>query len=186
MISSEELSSAVRGAWRLLNRDPAGVDDFNLSMEGLKNSFSAVLVVAPFYLFIVAASRDILPPPAGDPGISYLRELIALIVEWVLFLAGAVYAIRLLGLSRRVVPYVIAYNWSSLLIVSAMVPPTLLARYGIIGPGWFVIASLIITAAALYYRWFIARTVLGATAAIAALFVTGDIAINLVVQALIR
>lgn len=188
MISSEELSAALRGSWRLLNRDADGVNDFNLSLEGLKNSFTAILVVAPIYLFIVASSTHILPPSATGmtAPISYLQELFGLLLEWVLFLAGALYAIRLLGLADRAVAYVIAYNWSSLIIVAAMVPPTLLARYGIMGPGWFILSSLIITVAALYYRWFIARAVLGTTAIVASVFMVGDVAINLLVQSLFR
>lgn len=188
MISSEELSAALRGSWRLLNRDAAGIDDFNLSLDGLKNSFTAILVVAPIYLFIVAASTDILPGSSTGAAapVSYLQELFGLLLEWALYLAGALYAIRLLGLANRAVPYVIAYNWSSLIIVAAMVPPTLLARYGIMGPGWFILCSLIVTVAALYYRWFIARTVLRTTATMAAAFMIGDVVVNLLVQSLLR
>ena len=186
MISSEELSSALRGAWRLLNRDLGGINDFDLSVDGFKNSFTAILLVAPIYLFIVGATHEILPPRNPAEGVPYIQEGIALLVEWALFVGGVLYATRLLGLARRAVPYLIAYNWSSLLIVSAMVPPTLLARYGVIGGGGFVVLSLVVTVGALYYRWFLARAVLGATATIATIFMVADIAINLIVQSLIR
>jgi len=183
MISSEEFSAAMRGTWRLLNRDAGGYADFNLSYEGLKNSFTSVLIVAPVYLFIVATSNSLTSPPIP---VAYGRELIALLFEWAVFVALAVLAGRMLGRTTQLVPFLIAYNWSSVFIVFAMVPPALLSRYGLITSGGLLTAGVVVTLIALYFRWYIARTGLRTTGSIAFALVVADVAISLMAEVLIR
>ncbi|WP_137388842.1 hypothetical protein [Rhodoligotrophos defluvii] len=183
MISSEEFSAAMRGTWRLLNRDTGGYGDFNVSMEGLRNSFTAIVIVAPIYLFIIATSNNLATPPQPT---SYGRELLALLVEWAAFIGLAVVLVRLLGLAGRLVPFLIAYNWSAVFIVFSMVPPALLSRYGLLGANGLVVASIAVTLVALYFRWFIARTALATTAGVALALTAIDVIISLLASALIR
>ncbi|MGF7159065.1 phosphoglycerol transferase MdoB-like AlkP superfamily enzyme [Rhodoligotrophos appendicifer] len=183
MISSEEFSSALRGAWRLLNRDPGGYQDFQLDRTGLWHSFTAVVIVAPLYLFLMATTYGIQADP--PVALSYPHALVGLLLEWAGFVALAMAATRLMEKPHRFTPLVVAYNWSSVLIVTAMIPAALLFRYGLFNANSMIAWTIVINLIGLYYRWYIARTALGSSGQAAAAFVAADVAISLTIDFLV-
>lgn len=188
MISSQEIADGLKGAWLLANRDVGGYRCFNQTVEGFWRSFAAIALVAPLYLYAVAAETALDPAAATreapDTFAYYMAKLFALLLEWALFLVAMVFVTRLLGLTARYVPFVIAYNWSSVLIMAAFVPPVLLLQLGVIGENGLIVLSLAVTLIALYYRWFVARTALETTGMIAAALVAADVVLSLFVAGL--
>ncbi len=192
MTSWDEIADGVTGAWLLANRDVSGYGCFNVTADGFWRSFIAIPLVAPLYLYAVGAEAGIAADGGeGGPGSDgsalgfYLANAIALVVEWAIYPIALALVAKTLGIARRYAVYVIAYNWSSVLIVAAFLPPVLLYDAGLVGVGGALLLNFVVMLAALYYRWFIARTALETTGALAAGLVASDLVLSVSVNRLI-
>ena len=111
----EEGLLAMRGCWRLLWRDTAAFDHFNISIDGFWRSFAMVapVVVLAYPLFIsdhrfgIELAQAGENPPELRLGTNYFY-LLSGIVVWPLLAAALAW---LLGVSHNYVRYMIIYNW---------------------------------------------------------------------------
>ena len=124
MTWSEEVQRAVTGAVRLARFDEAGMGWFNVSYEGFWRSFSAALLLAPFAA--VLRAQDF---PATDAPLLVIGLLEALeyAASWAVFPVVMVFLARFLGLEKRYVPFIIAWNWSVVVQIGLLFPITALA-----------------------------------------------------------
>lgn len=122
---------SIIGAWRLFLWDPRGMERFDLTTEGFWRSFSAPIAMLPAYYFILmqnAALASILLEQNPDaieltiPSLShYLTiEMIAYVISIAVFPVAMVFLARQLGLSNRYIPLIVAYNWSSVIVIGAL------------------------------------------------------------------
>jgi hypothetical protein len=158
---------AFLGAWRLAHADASGLAYFDRSIDGLWRSFRVAIYCAPMFVLQLAIVFDQQPPVAGWARVTAV-ELIAYGIGWLVFPVLMDPVCRWIGREQAYVGYIVAYNWSSLVISFVWVPGALLAITAF-GPFGAVAAKLVLFA----YLWFIARTALsiggGAAAAIAVL-----------------
>lgn len=178
----EEARRSLLASWLLLLRRPQGYALYDLNETGFWRSFSAIFLVAPLYMW---ASRI----EAGLPGQEALApssgwDLFGLLLQWFgwpLIVAGLA---RLAGLTGFV-RYVVAYNWSSVLIMAAFLPPMLLYGAGLVGAGAVFTLSLAVLLASLYYRWYVARTAFETQGVVAFALVLADLVLGIAVNRLV-
>ena len=182
MPSLAEIANALTGSMLLARRDTSGYGYFNQSVDGFWSSFFAIFLLAPFYLAIGALERDVAAVggvPIGDPPAGLAAQIVVLTVQWFAFPLAMVPLARLLGLDRQYVPFIIAYNWSSVPAIAFLSLPYLLFAAGLAGAQAVTLVSFLAMLAVIYYRWFVTRTALGTNAGTAAGIVVFDHALSL-------
>ncbi len=150
-----EIQSSIRGAWRLVRRDPGGMTDFNLSVTGFWRSFIAALIILPLYIpFSVLEAQRLETAVGSHVG----RELVGFAAMWVVTPLVMLGLTMLLQRSNRFAALVIASNWISVPqyiilaathVVAMVIPP---------GPAPFVLVAVFIWLKVIEY--FVVRTVL--------------------------
>jgi hypothetical protein len=172
MPSAQEIQSSVRGALRLFLFDPRGVAAFNVSIEGFWHSFFAAVLAAPIYFAVVIIGRDlakglidtaVMDGPLVVPSLreTLVAEVVGYPVSFVAFPIAMIGLSRLLKVTGRYVPYVIAYNWSSVVVVTLRLLPLVLFSAGIVGAQATTTPIFVSFLAIMIYRWYLARVVLG-------------------------
>lgn len=173
-VFNQEVSHALYGAWRLARLDPGGLAFFDRSPQGALRSFWAPVLGYPLYLLLLVTFHvdDAIWERAG-----IFRVLAVKSVLYVL--AAAAYPLAMLQVARFLdraaqwEGFVVAYNWSQLLLTAAFLFCTSVAASGML-PGTLgrdlVIAALV---ASLLYEWYVARVALqiGGAAAVLAVLV---------------
>jgi hypothetical protein len=174
---------ALGAAIRLARGDATALQLLDTSMAGFWRSFGAIFIVAPIYLIAMTAEMQLSEAVAGvgmtpDFGF-YLARLVTLGIDWIAYPAAMVFVARMLALSRVYAAYIVAYNWTSVVIVVVLTAPALGFSIGLLSATLASIASLIITLWALYFRFYVARIALGAPVGTAIGLVIFDFALSL-------
>ena len=167
MIPAQELRESIWGAWRLAHLDPGGMRWLNLSSDGFFRSFFAAVLLAPAYFLVAWVGSMPGPDPANAPSRSIVADLVSYPLLWLVFPLLLAAAAKPLGLARQYAAGVIALNWAQVVIMAVVLPITLLALTGALGP-FGALLYLSAYAASLFYTWFVLRTALETTAGIAA------------------
>ncbi len=152
-----EFMSAMIGAFKLAKRDASGLQYFNQTIEGFWRSFLAILLVAPIELVSDLSGRMSAAEGVGDSSTtSVLSGLPFLLIIWLAFPIAMAFMTRLLGLSHRYVPYIVAYNWCSIPLALLQAPVHLAAASGLLSDVMVGMLYMVLLTAAAYYLWFIA------------------------------
>ena len=167
MPDRQEIISSLYGAYRLALFDESGMNHFNISVEGFWRSFFAAVILAPFYMFSIG--QDFMTAEGGFSFWAALIHFITYGLSWVIFPLVAFFATDILGLGHRFTALVVAVNWSSVLIFGALT----------LGVGFVALAQqsladlalIVLTAGLIVYHWFVIKTALETTTAIAIAFV---------------
>ena len=159
MIDLHVATIRLTGAWRLARLDPGGLRYFDATLEGFWQSFQAAVIAAPIYVLLILLRVDE-HPLSDDPLRALLIEAIGYVISWTAFPLVVWYVTRALNVSQRYFTYMVAYNWAVVLQVVAYLPVAVLAALGVMPSGTVTILALVVTAAVLYYQFFIARTAL--------------------------
>ncbi len=166
MPDRQEIVSSLYGAFRLARFDETGMGYFNVSVEGFWRSFFAAVLLAPFYL--IAIWPEIVPAEGGFSIWAAVVHLVTYAAGWLLFPLVAFFATDILHLGHRFTALVVAVNWSSVLIFGAFTLAVAIAA-ALQGP-LIDLAIVCLTAGLIVYHWFVIKTALATTAAIAAAF----------------
>jgi hypothetical protein len=185
----EEGLLAMRGCWRLLWRDAAAFEDFNLTIEGFWRSFTMVVpVLVLAYPLFISDHRFSLELAESSDGPSELRlgdDYFYLLLGMAIWPLIAAVLARFLGLGQHYVRYMIIYNWMAVPTLTLSVVPHLLhlATGAALLP---LILAQAIFIFLLYVSWFVAKTGLQTTALIAFTFLLADFALTYGLDALVR
>jgi len=186
MPSLAEALRALEGSLAIARQDPDASRFFDLSADSFWRSFGAVIYLAPLYLiFTIAEAR--MAAEIGDPSVAVIpgtsalltAEMITMLLEWFAYPIAIFFLAPQFGLGQRVSTYIIVYNWSSLGIAIVMLPNFLLYLVGFFPIQMAILVNLGVVLAVLWYRWHIAREVLGAPAVTAFGFVALDVVLGL-------
>jgi len=181
----EEAGQAIYGSWLLLIRNTEGYRWFAQSEDGFWRSFSAIVIIAPLYLYATTVQIE-LPGeqgPVASPSLA--AALVALLLQWIGWPLAMVPIARLAGLQHGYARYIIAYNWSSVMVIVFMLPPLILLDLGLAGPGPAMFLSFLLMMVAFYFRWYLARTAFETSGLIAAALVLADFVLSLTINRLI-
>ena len=181
MSLAAEATLSLYGAFRLARFDPQGMRCFNTAPSGFWRSFSAAVIVAPFYALLLATAYPALEE-SPDPVRFALAEGIAYVVAWVAYPLIMARLTRQLGRFDRFIGYIVAYNWAAVLQNALFIPINMLWITGTLQTNigfllWVTAFSLILA-----YLWFIARTALAVAPMTAASIVGIDIMLNLIIS----
>jgi hypothetical protein len=180
----EEATRSLYASWLLLIRDTQGYRYFSQTEAGFWRSFSAILIIAPLYLYAGTVQIQ-LPDEPAPVSPSLAAAIVGLVLQWIGWPLAMVPIARWLGLAHAYARYIIAYNWSSVLVVAVMVPPLMLLDAGLIAPGFAALLAFVLTIGALYYRWYVALTAFETTGIVAASLVVGDVVLSLLINTLL-
>ncbi len=179
-----DTARALSGTTKLVMHDREGLADLDNSIAGFWHSFTAIVLIAPLYLFISSINWD---PNAGSAatGFSVARHLIALVVQWLAWPLLMVFATRWFGMSQFVTRYVIVYNWSNVLIITVLSLPALLYRVGVLPLEVAAGFTGIIQLATFYIEWYLARLSLDTKGINAAAIVLANFVLSIALLRLI-
>lgn len=167
-----EILASLTGAWALFLFDRRGLERFNVSAVGFVRSFFAAVLLAPLYLWISLVQRDVaaaLPLAESGDGLPSQGAVLAAVAiaypfYWLAFPLAMVPIARLLDVRDRYVPFIVAFNWSNIIVVVIQAIP-----FGLFALGWLsapsvqsgTLAAIIMVSV---YRWYIARVALNVPA----------------------
>jgi hypothetical protein len=154
-----EFVYVLRGLRRLIQFDVGGLGYFDRSIEGFWRSFRAALLLAPLYSIIIPLNLELIKPTVGWQHIMII-EILAYIVSWLLYPLVAYEICRLIGREAEYPGYIVVYNWSKMLIVTAQLLVWLPTLLGITESETSAGLYRIVYVAFLIYLWFIARVAL--------------------------
>ncbi len=175
--SRDEIQKSIFGAWRLLHYDRAAPYFFNLSIDGLRRSFMAPLAMLPLALLSVVLARV----NAEVPTFSLIGETLGYVAFFVLWPLILIPVARAAGLTRSYVPYVIAYNWSIVIIMVFMLPASVAQAAQAERGGAGDIIYLVLALGSMAYQFMVARLAFQASAALATGLVVLDFALTLLI-----
>lgn len=182
MLTADEVGRSLSGSLRLMNRDAKGIAAFEVSIPAFWRSFAAIVLTAPAFVVTLAEDRleQGLPPEDGlfsSPGLVAHEALLA-VAGWIAFPLVMIAVARRLGLGQRYVGYIIAWNWSSVLAAFVLAIPAGLHALGFATEGLMLLFAFAFSVVLVHYRWFLAKTALGASGGVAVLLVLLDLSVN--------
>lgn len=169
--------AALTGAIGLAMGDAGAVRHFPNSEPAFWRSFAVIGVIAPVNLMIAMLSPA---ERVGETGL--ISELIILVLVWIAYPVAMIFVTRLIGLGARFPLYIIAYNWSSILILAVLLPASIISAIGGEPGGIAILLSYVSIGYALWYSAFLARSVLETVWSNAAAIVILDVALTLLVS----
>jgi len=185
VITTREAIEGFDAACRLALLDARARDAFDNSERGFWNSFSAIWIVAPFWFWIllkqpeqrsqiaIELGQDYQPP---DMGAFIVVESFYYLLGWIAFPVVMLIACRYLGVGNNYVRFIVARNWSNVVIwIVLVLPLSLLFSIGAFDYSAFQSLALLALVAQILYLWFVALATLEAGGGAAALVVGLDI-----------
>ena len=163
---------ALFTAFRVAKFDRGASEEFDHSFEGFFRSFFAALLSLPIAIFLTVTQDRIVADLAGraagrgveiavTPGMGFwLIEAAAYAVGWLILPLVMILIVKLLGASRRYVPFIIAYNWGSCLVYLVFTIPDIAYFLGLTTLKSIAIAYYGAFAFVATYRWQMARETL--------------------------
>ncbi len=190
MLTISDIRNAMTGSFLLARRDTSGLKFFDVGIEGFWRSFLVIVPIAPFY--VLYSIQEIRIAQEIDPqGVFVVTnagfiaaKIMLLVLDWLVFPIAMIFITRLLVLWPRYIPFIAVYNWSSLFVIAVLAPPALLYVMGIISAEMVTTFNLFATFFVLYYRWYVAKTILETAGLTAALIVAFDLILSLLVHGL--
>ncbi|QDC02580.1 transporter [Mesorhizobium sp. 8] len=191
MLSGQDISASLSGAWRLMRGKADGLRLLDLSADGFWNSFFAIVVALPaMAVGWVGVAGEIGDPDAVVSRLSIvLRLAVVDLGTWVLPLCGLAFVGRRVGIGDRFVHYVVASNWASAIVAWIMLPAALVRLVAPASDQFAVLLSLALFLLTMVFTWRMTNAAVGKGAAIAtAVFVgmfVGSLAVLFALQALL-
>ena len=160
MITLNEVSSAIYGAWRLAHFDPRGMVHFDLSPGGFWRSFFAAVIVLPaeiILLVVVMLQGDAATLQAAPLWRVVAIWAIAYVIGWAAFPLVMVGIADALDRRERFIGFIVAANWSTTVQAVVIVPAVIVSISG--GFAGFLL-YVAVQVAVFAYAWFITKTAL--------------------------
>lgn len=184
MITAEEVTRSIHGAWRLARLDANGMRSFDGTEGAFWRSFFAAVLLLPAYVLLNSIGETGAPSEAGL-GRLFAVEAIAYVIGWTAFPLAAFYAVGLMDRGERYFAYVTAYNWAQIIemglfLIVALVGVSLGADGPSLALRYFAFGAVLV------YEWFIARTALNISAALAVGLVVLGLIITIFLQTIAR
>ena len=178
--TAQEVIYRVYGAWQFARLNAGATQYFEESPQAALRSFFAAVLVAPAYLILILLAHNEAPP--RDPLEVGVVVLLGYSLLWTVFPLVAYRICLIIDRERAFFRYLCADNWSSIITQHFQLVVLLLIAGGIVPE---VLASLVVLAmyaCLLIYSWFIARSCLDVSSAVAAGFIVLQQIVGLLIQ----
>lgn len=159
MSFSQEIFQSIYGAWRIARFDPNAMRYFNLTLQGFWRSFFAAVLLAPFFLITNMVNES----GAGAEHITQSTGGYIIFWLFVWFLAWAVFPIvmipvsGLLNLSSAFIPFIIAWNWASVLMNLLLFPLSILYGMGMFSQNAAALLLMFARISVFFYGYLVVR-----------------------------
>jgi hypothetical protein len=172
MMSLAYVRHSLKAAGHMAMFKTNTIGEFDVSYEGFFRSFAAMLIAAPLYPLIVIGERMIVIQATaieqgarlmGIQGLTLAYCLIeagSYVASWLLFPLVMVFIAKLIGAGARYVPFIVAYNWGTCIVLAVTAAMHLLHLAGIATLQTTAFLYYPVVGFALAYRWWIARQAL--------------------------
>lgn len=175
----QEIYRGIYGAAILARFDKRGMEVFDISADGFWRSFIAVIVTIPLYVAML-----LMPAVGGED--STLRgqigvDIAAMLLTWLAVLLAMMVLTRLVKCAEKYVAFVIAYNWSNIIVTGIMVAAGAVSSVlagTVFEPGLLLLAALYV----IVYNWFVIRESLGIDTILAILLLIVAMIVELLVD----
>ncbi|WP_102961011.1 hypothetical protein [Mangrovicella endophytica] len=141
----DEVLRYFSASWRMMLGHADGLRGLDLTADGFWTSFSALVVALPPIALSWIASESLQPADASrlaGPLTVYAAHAAADLTAWLLPVLILMMLARPLGMTRTIVPIVVAGNWGSALLSWATAPYWVLMMLFGAGEGMLLLSSL--------------------------------------------
>ena len=177
MVTVEEATRSVFGAFRLALGDRRDMAFFERTPEGALRSFFAAVIVLPVHAVFSALRLESIA--AEVPTLRLLMvEALFYVIAWTLFPVVMISICRVLQRSACYVDFLVAYNWAGVIAIVLHLPLLTFSLTGSVptpAVAWIGLATFAI---ALIYEWYILRTALMINGFTAAALVCVDLILD--------
>ncbi len=181
MSALAQITVGLAGAVRLAKLDTSGFDYFEDTTDAFWRSFLAAWVVAP--LFVLYLIVGYLSTDHVDSFAHYLIiELLAYAIAWLAFPLVMLNLARPLDREDRVVRYLVAFNWISVVQNAVYMPIVILGITGALGDGLANMMALVVFLWVLGLTFFVTRKALELPAATTAGIVVMDLLLGVLIE----
>ncbi|MDN2566269.1 transporter [Aquibium sp. A9E412] len=156
MPPADDIQRYLGGVWQVMTGRPDGMRRLDLSADGFWNSFFAIVVALPaLAIGWVSVLHEFVPADAGAGAAVAVALRLAVIDlgSWIVPLAVLAAVSGPLGIGDRFVPYVVASNWASVILVWITLPPALLRLAFPATEGFAALLSLGLFALSMVLLW---------------------------------
>ncbi|MER9918871.1 MULTISPECIES: transporter [unclassified Mesorhizobium] len=183
MLSVDETSSSLNGAWRLMLGKADGLRLLDLSADGFWNSFFAIVVAAPAMIVgWVGTANEIGDPNAFAGRLGMLIRLATVdLGSWLLPLVVLALVASRAGIGDRFVHYVVASNWASAITAWMLLPSALIRLFLPSGNPVAELVWLVLVVLSLVLSWRMTNAAIGKGAAVGSAMFAGMLVVSLAV-----
>lgn len=183
MLSVDETSSSLNGAWRLMLGKADGLRLLDLSADGFWNSFFAIFVAAPAMIVgWVGTANEIGDPNAFAGRLGMLIRLATVdIGSWLLPLVVLALVASRAGIGDRFVHYVVASNWASAITAWMLLPSALIRLFLPSDNPVAELVWLVLVVLSLVLTWRMTNAAIGKGAAVGSAVFAGMLVVSLAV-----
>ncbi|MES0129381.1 hypothetical protein [Mesorhizobium sp. M0029] len=183
MLSVDETSSSLNGAWRLMLGKADGLRLLDLSADGFWNSFFAIVVAAPAMIVgWVGTANEIGDPNAFAGRLGILIRLATVdLGSWLLPLFVLALVASRAGIGDRFVHYVVASNWASAITAWMLLPSALIRLFLPSGNPVAELVWLVLVVLSLVLSWRMTNAAIGKGAAVGSAVFAGMLVVSLAV-----
>ncbi|MER8674554.1 MULTISPECIES: transporter [unclassified Mesorhizobium] len=183
MLSVDETSSSLNGAWRLMLGKADGLRLLDLSADGFWNSFFAIVVAAPAMIVgWVGTANEIGDPNAFAGRLGMLIRLATVdLGSWLLPLVVLALVASRAGIGDRFVHYVVASNWASAITAWMLLPSALIRLFLPSGNPVAELVWLALVVLSLVLSWRMTNAAIGKGAAVGSAVFAGMLVVSLAV-----
>ncbi|ESX94826.1 hypothetical protein [Mesorhizobium sp. LNJC403B00] len=183
MLSVDETSSSLNGAWRLMLGKADGLRLLDLSADGFWNSFFAIVVAAPAMIVgWVGTANEIGDPNAFAGRLGMLIRLATVdIGSWLLPLVVLALVASRAGIGDRFVHYVVASNWASAITAWMLLPSALIRLFLPSDNPVAELVWLVLVVLSLVLTWRMTNATIGKGAAVGSAVFAGMLVVSLAV-----
>lgn len=181
--------NSLWAAFRIARGDFSAYAALPVSISGFWQSFWAAPIVLPMRMVLLWLSYTTLLEQGLTPSAIVGFEAFGFLIDWAAFPLVMIPAARMMKVTHRYVPYIIAYNWTKVptyLALSAVIALFMATSDGETMNPLAGMLLLIVTAWSFWLRWRVARDVLEVTSFQAVAFVLLDTAVALFVSGMLN
>lgn len=166
LVPHDEIRSSLRGALRILFKDPKALSYFNMTPQGFLHSFQAIWIAIIPFMFSLLNQRQWMMSvnelSLGDfPSAAFFSiKILGIGLEWAVMPIILWLAADLLDIKTRYGSFIIARNWASIVMAWIFFIPTLTHMAGLIILEVMVFTHLILLGVVVIYGYRIARMTL--------------------------
>ena len=177
-----EVKLALAGCWHLVRGDPGGLRYFDRSRDGFWRSFRAAVLAYPLFLVLLTLRISAAQwHSVGGWRITAI-ETISYVIGWTAFPLIVLTLTRRIGALHRYFDFMVAYNWSQLPESGLFLLVGILGTSGVFGDGTDALLGLAAAVAVFVYEWFVARVALDTSGVAAAIVVSSDLLLSVVLS----